>query len=266
MQRLNQRYNQASEMAVFQNRPRVVSRIFAAALLSHLLVLMPRVGAQQSSSSSDQTASQQNPPAQNPPPKAKPKPAPDDNAFPEDISRKAEQQKKTADQPGADQTPPPDATGQAPSTSQSGADNNAFPEEKSRRAEDASKSSAESSSSSGVSSSSDYDDRVTGGRNAVVPNVPMNHIHTRDQAKEDVYVGNFYLQSGDFVGAYARFKEASTLRPENVEAMFGLAEAARHLKKNDEALENYRLYLDVVPNGPKAKDARKALASLEKPH
>jgi tetratricopeptide (TPR) repeat protein len=227
------------------------------------LLLIPHLSAQQSSSNnSDQSSTQQSPPQQN---KSNPsgsdpkvKRTSDPNAFPEDVSRQAEQQKKAAEQA---------APGQPSADPQQGSNSNAFPEETSRKAEAAAKSAADdSSSSSGVSSSSDYDDRVNGGRKAFEPNVPMTHIHTRDQAKEDVYVGTFYLQSGDYVGAYNRFKEASTLHPENVDAMFGLAEAARHLKKNDEAMENYRLYLDVVPSGSKAKDARKALASLEKPH
>jgi hypothetical protein len=39
-----------------------------------------------------------------------------------------------------------------------------------------------------------------------------------------------------------------------------LAEAARGLKLSAEAADNYRIYLDAFPDGPKAKAARKALA------
>jgi len=181
------------------------------------------------------------------------KPADDSNAFPEDVSRKAadkaQQQKKAESQP--DRQP-----------AQSGNGDNAFPEETSRKAADAAKAASEAT---GVSSSSDYADHVTGGH-GVEPNVAMSHIHSKDPTKEDVNVGTYYLQSGDYVGAYARFKEAATLHPENTDAMFGLAEAARHLKKTDEAIQNYRVFLDVVPSGSKAKEARKALASLDKPH
>jgi tetratricopeptide (TPR) repeat protein len=235
-----------------------------SAVLCTVLGLASPVRAQQSSSGSGQTPPAQDNSNTTPPssdPKAKP-PA-DDNAFPEDVSRKAakeaEEQKKDDGQ-----TPAPDPASQdTQPPAKSGTDDNAFPEDVSRKAAADAKSAG---SSSGVSSSSDYNDRTNGGRGSVQPNVPMTHIHGKDPAKEDVYVGTFYLQSGDFQGAYARFKEASTLHPENADAMFGLAEAARHLKKDDEAMENYRLFLDVVPSGSKAKEARKALASLEKPH
>jgi hypothetical protein len=41
-----------------------------------------------------------------------------------------------------------------------------------------------------------------------------------------------------------------------------LAETQRMLKKNAEAVRNYQLYLDIVPDGPRAKQALKALKAL----
>jgi tetratricopeptide (TPR) repeat protein len=229
----------------------------AAVLVTVLLAFWgsaSRATAQQSSSSSSQSAT---PPA-------------DDNSFPADVSRKAAADKKKAEeQPdtpadaaaaGSDQNKPP-----------AGADDNAFPEEKSRKAAaDAAKADKESSGSDtetsnpGVSSSSDYDHRIGGGRNAVPTNVPMPHVDGKDPVKEDLNVGGYYLESGNFAGAYLRFKDATNLAPENMDAIFGLAESARHLKRRDEALANYQLFLQVVPSGSKVKDARKAVAALEK--
>ena len=191
----------------------------------------------------------------------------DSNAFPEAESERAAKRAQQEKQDDAHSPPAPDS--QQSSADGSGGDNNAFPEDASRKAAaDAAKAKAaenNASSSSGVSSSGDYDTSVNG-RNAITPNVSMSHIHNKDSLKEDVQVGSYYLQSGNFPGAYSRFKEASTLHPESTDAIFGLAEAARHLHKNDEALSNYQLFLDIVPSGAKAKDARKALASLEKGH
>ena len=82
------------------------------------------------------------------------------------------------------------------------------------------------------------------------------------RAKKDTEVGGFYLKSGDYQGALLRYKDATTADPTNVEAIFGLAETQRMLKKNAEAARNYQLYLDIVPNGPKAKQALKALKTL----
>ncbi len=190
-----------------------------------------------------------------------------DNSFPEDVSSKAAKdsaaQKKKDSQASDDsqQTKPPAL---AP-------DDNAFPEDQSRKAASDAKSASETpepaaaNGGSGVSSSGDYDHRMTGnGRTAVPTNVPMPHVQGKDPAKEDVNVGTYYLQTGNFRGAYERFKEATQLAPENMDAVFGLAEAARHLKHADEAATNYQLFLQVVISGSKAKEARKGLALVAK--
>ena len=82
------------------------------------------------------------------------------------------------------------------------------------------------------------------------------------RAKKDTEVAGFYLKTGDYQGALLRYKDATTADPTNVEAIFGLAETQRMLKKNAEAARNYQLYLEIVPNGPKAKQALKALKTL----
>jgi Tfp pilus assembly protein PilF len=82
------------------------------------------------------------------------------------------------------------------------------------------------------------------------------------RAKKDADVASFYLKTGNYQGALLRYKDATASDPANVEAIFGLAEAQRMLKKNTEAARNYQLYLDIVPNGPKAKQALKALKTL----
>jgi tetratricopeptide (TPR) repeat protein len=82
------------------------------------------------------------------------------------------------------------------------------------------------------------------------------------RAKKDTEVGGFYLKSGDYNGALLRFKDAIASDPSNVDAIFGLAETERMLKQNTEAARNYQLYLDILPNGPKSKQALKALKTL----
>jgi TolA-binding protein len=84
-------------------------------------------------------------------------------------------------------------------------------------------------------------------------------------ATEDVRIGGFYLDQGDYKGAYLRYKEATLVDAGNAEAVFGLARAAEGLKQKDEAVQNFQLYLDAFPDGKKAKEARKALAALGAP-
>ncbi len=81
-------------------------------------------------------------------------------------------------------------------------------------------------------------------------------------AKKDAQTGDFYLETGDFKGAYDRFVEAARSDPGNAEAVWGLAESAHHLQMNDVAIKNYRLYLAALPNGPHAKEIRKALKGM----
>ena len=82
------------------------------------------------------------------------------------------------------------------------------------------------------------------------------------RAKKDADVGGFYLKKGDYQGALLRYQDAMAVDPTNVDAIFGLAETQQMLKKNADAARNYQLYLDIVPNGPKAKQAMKALKTL----
>ena len=81
-------------------------------------------------------------------------------------------------------------------------------------------------------------------------------------AADDDRIGNFYMQISDYRGAYNRFKEASAVDPGDAQAVWGLAESARKLNLKQEAIENYQAYLDAVPDGAKAKQARKALSEL----
>lgn len=80
--------------------------------------------------------------------------------------------------------------------------------------------------------------------------------------KKDDKVGRFYLRSGDWAGAYGRYEQATRVNPEDLHAVIGLAMAADHLGKRAIAIQNYKLYLDVVPNGKHSKEALKALKRL----
>jgi hypothetical protein len=162
---------------------------------------------------------------------------------------------------GDQQTKPPSA-----------AQDNPFPEDVSR---EAAKSAADPGSGSGVSSSSSYDpgvDRDNGDRETPAgrhklpkpsDDVEVGSLSATARAKKDVEVGNYYLSTGADQGAYARFADASKMDPTNVDAIFGLAEAARHLQRTQEAVANYKLFLDIEPEGSRAKVARKALNGLD---
>lgn len=102
---------------------------------------------------------------------------------------------------------------------------------------------------------------LPGGDNAD-PNAAGANGHNPALATKDTQVGMFYLKTGDYQGAYNRFAEATKADPGNADAVFGLAETARRLNHRDEAVRNYQLYLSALPDGPRAKDSRKALKEL----
>jgi len=163
----------------------------------------------------------------------------EDNPFPEDVSKKAA---------GASGNPAPDAPAAKPSAD--GDQPPGSPDSARPGARDY------SSSRTGLKDldSTDPDARISDGSGG--------YIHDPKLAAQDVKVGQYYLVNYDPKGAYARFKEATKVDTGNAEAVFGLAEAARALKLNSEAVDNYHVYLDAFPDGPKAKAARKALAQL----
>ena len=180
-----------------------------------------------------------------------------DNPFPEDVSRHATQQ-QTQDIPEGEKP------GSAPENKAAG--DNPFPEDVSRKAAKA------SSSGSGEDTHPKVPlpPGVSSSQSSALPDSgqtprPME-VTDAPRAKKDNQVGDFYLAQENFKGAYERYKDAVTYDPTNVDAIFGLAEASKGLKQYAEAQRNYLLYLNIVPNGPKAKQALKALTAIEGKH
>ena len=253
-------------------------RILIVASLAALLTLAPQAPAQQQNQPAIPDAPQpQKKPAPKPPPQSSgtstdsspadspaPAAAPDpsigknDNAFPEAVSRdaaaKAAQDEKTpAD--GSSAAQEPDAPEHSTSTA------NPFPEDISRGAAKAAGNDASTPSVPGSDlppgvSSSQSQGSIQGKENGQEITDPV-------LAKKDTDIGSFYLKTGNYQGALQRFKDASAADSTDIAAIFGLAESQRMLGKTADAARNYQLYLDIVPNGPSAKEAIKALKALQ---
>jgi tetratricopeptide (TPR) repeat protein len=87
---------------------------------------------------------------------------------------------------------------------------------------------------------------------------------TREQLiQENLDVGSFYLEKGDWKAAQLRFAAAFGLDNENPNAVWGLAEAERHERMYKEAAAHYQLFLSYDPDGPHGKAARKGLEEVE---
>jgi tetratricopeptide (TPR) repeat protein len=239
----------------------------------------PDSGSGQSSSSSQtKQQKQQTPPAH--------KSAAQENPFPGDVSKQAaQQQSQPADAPAAPDAGQPDkgqtdageAATQPTQKPGSAAQENPFPEDVSKgaaaaAAKDSDATGSSSSSSSNSNPAGDTDPnadlpRDTGRRRLKKPSdkdIQSGSLAGEGKAQDDVRVGRYYLGTGNYEGAYGRFSEASQLDPGNVDAIYGLATAAEGLHHTDEALTNYKLYLQVAPDGKNVKSARKAVQALAK--
>jgi tetratricopeptide (TPR) repeat protein len=258
------------------------------------LLTAPAIAQQQSSSqgSSPAQATQTTQQNQQKAPEKK-KTAAQENPFPEDVSEHAAQQQNQQQDQTNNAPEAPDA-GQQPQQSgqrsgqQSGqkpgeaAKDNPFPEDVSRGAADAASkandagSSSSSSADNGSWSSSSNPDAAdpdadippdTGRRKLKKPSdadIQSGSLAGEGKAKDDIRIGKFYLGTGNYRGAYGRFSEAARLDPANVDAIYGLAASADGLHHAQEALTNYKLYLEIAPDGDKAKSARKAIQDLSK--
>lgn len=81
----------------------------------------------------------------------------------------------------------------------------------------------------------------------------------QEAAAEDISVGGYYLDKKNWRAALSRFQSAMVLDPENPDVYWGLAEAEHHMGDLGNARVHYEKVLDYDPDGPHAKQARKAL-------
>lgn len=82
------------------------------------------------------------------------------------------------------------------------------------------------------------------------------------KAAKDVEVGQWYLKLKNYRAALERFNSALTYKPDDAEAIYGLAITQEKLDLLSLADQNYRKYLGILPNGPRSKDAEEALKRI----
>src|SRR5512142_526611 len=100
--------------------------------------------------------------------------------------------------------------------------------------------------------------------NADLGNPDIGEFHPFDphRAAKDVEVGDFYYKRQNYQAAISRYREALLYKPNDAIATFSLADALEKAGDVQEAAKNYRAYLKILPHGPKAKEAHKALERL----
>jgi tetratricopeptide (TPR) repeat protein len=89
------------------------------------------------------------------------------------------------------------------------------------------------------------------------------HPYDPHRAEKNVEVGNYYLKRGNYPAAISRYREALQFKPNDAIATFQLGVALEKSGALDEACQNYESYLKILPRGPSASAARKALDRLK---
>jgi tetratricopeptide (TPR) repeat protein len=82
------------------------------------------------------------------------------------------------------------------------------------------------------------------------------------QAAKDVEVGQYYLKLKNYRAALERFNHALIYKSNDAEATYGLAVTQEKLGLLALADQSYHKYLEILPNGPKSKEAAEAIERL----
>jgi tetratricopeptide (TPR) repeat protein len=89
------------------------------------------------------------------------------------------------------------------------------------------------------------------------------HPFDPHRASKDIEVGDFYFKRRNYRAALERYREALLYKPHDAFANFRMAQAFEKLARLDQASECYQEYLKILPNGPLAEEAKKALEKLK---
>jgi len=95
----------------------------------------------------------------------------------------------------------------------------------------------------------------------------VSEFHPWDphKAAKDVEVGDFYFKHKNYVGAESRYREALYYKDNDAVATFRLAVCLEKMSRPEEAREEYESYLKILPYGPDAAEAKKAIERLKNP-
>lgn len=83
------------------------------------------------------------------------------------------------------------------------------------------------------------------------------------KAAKDIEVGDFYFKRKNYRAAMERYKDALVYKPNDAIANFRLAECDEKTGNAKDATSHYETYLKILPHGPFAVDAQKAVDRLK---
>jgi tetratricopeptide (TPR) repeat protein len=93
----------------------------------------------------------------------------------------------------------------------------------------------------------------------------VSEFHPWDphKAAKNVEVGDFYFKRKNYRAAEDRYREALLYKNNDAIATFRLAVCLEKLDQPDQASKEYEGYLKILPHGPQAEEAQKAIERLK---
>ncbi|MFY9680613.1 MAG: hypothetical protein WA646_02610 [Candidatus Sulfotelmatobacter sp.] len=100
---------------------------------------------------------------------------------------------------------------------------------------------------------------------AATSGVGITEFHTWDphKAAKDIEVGDFYFKRQNYRAAEDRYREALRFKDNDAVATIRLAVCLEKLRIWDDARAEYESYLKILPHGPQASEAQKAINRLK---
>ena len=89
------------------------------------------------------------------------------------------------------------------------------------------------------------------------------HPWNPHKAAKDIEVGDFYFKRKNYRAAADRYREALYYKDNDAEATYHLAACLEKLDQPDDARKEYESYLKILPHGPQAEEAQKAIERLK---
>ncbi len=96
-------------------------------------------------------------------------------------------------------------------------------------------------------------------------NGDVQEFHPWDphKAAKDVEVGDFYFKRKNYKAAEDRYREALLYKDNDAIASYRLAVCLEKMGHREEARTEFENYLTILPHGPEAEDAKKAIERLQ---
>lgn len=89
------------------------------------------------------------------------------------------------------------------------------------------------------------------------------HPWNPHRAAKDVEVGDYYFKRKNYRGAEGRYRDALYYKPDDAVSTYRLGQICETTGRSAEAIQFYQNYLKILPHGPYAEDAQKALRRLQ---